>query len=69
MTTTCKYCERCRQRAVCWPATMTVMGQMDLCSPCYWHYAHVISQVALFFGVESRPRVPDDFEQQPNKPR
>ena len=64
MSSTCKNCERCQRGVVCWPGTMTVMGRMDLCGPCYWHYAHVIKQLAAFFGVQSRPHLPANPEQQ-----
>jgi len=48
MTDTCKICDHCRAQVACWPRTLTVVGPMDLCGPCYWHYLHLIEGLASY---------------------
>jgi hypothetical protein len=48
MTDNSKLCDHCHSQPASWPRTLTVVGPMDLCGPCYWHYLHLIEGLATY---------------------
>lgn len=64
-------CQRCGQAGICWPHTLTIIGQIDLCGECYWEYRRAIKPLQAYFEdrFPTSSAMPADHEDYRSKPK